>query len=333
MADEKLRLLSLSVRGGPLDGRRHDPDEVVAEILIGSDPDCHLVVDLPGVSPIHARIWADLDESIVYDTHAPAGLWVNDTRIEKQGPLRPGDVLWLGPPGDAPCIECRFAPWVEVLPASLVDTGPQTPVRPQGEPVTPVDVSEALAQAFATPEAGAVFRDEPPAPVPAPAPAPASPAPAAVPAAAPPPTSPEEDPFFVGESEDAGLVPAPAPPAPPVEPPPAVSEPPGAAEAPVLAAPIVADQSLSPEALVAETISDDWAAVQPEPPAPAPRPAPARPVAPPASAEPADDFFIADAGAPAPAVEARPLPVPPRPAPSAPVTVPERPAPGAPPPA
>ena len=71
MAQQKMRLVAISVLGGTLHGRRHNPDEVVTEILIGSDPDCHLVVDLPGVSPIHARIWADLDQSVVYETRAP----------------------------------------------------------------------------------------------------------------------------------------------------------------------------------------------------------------------------------------------------------------------
>ena len=126
MPDEKLRLVSLTVLGGALNGRRHDPDEVVTEILIGSDPDCHLVVDLPGVSPIHARVWADLDESLAYDTRAPRGLYVNATRVEGQARIGAGDVLWLGPPQepDSVCIECHFEPWVEVLPASFVEEAP-----------------------------------------------------------------------------------------------------------------------------------------------------------------------------------------------------------------
>ncbi|HYN03559.1 MAG TPA: IPT/TIG domain-containing protein [Vicinamibacteria bacterium] len=124
MADSKLRLVSLTVLGGALDGRRHDPEEVVTEILVGSDPDCHLVVDLPGVSPIHARVWADLDQSVVYDTHALRGLYVNATPVEGQAPIGEGDVLWLGPPQepDSVCVQCHFAPWVEVLPPRAAST-------------------------------------------------------------------------------------------------------------------------------------------------------------------------------------------------------------------
>src|SRR5512134_4191563 len=120
MPGEKLRLASLSVLGGSLHGRRREIEEVVGEVLVGSDPDCHLVVDLPSISPIHARLWTDLDEIEVNDTRAPRGVYVNTRRVEGRAVLRPGDVLWLGPPQDpgSVCVQCRFEPWVEVLPGS-----------------------------------------------------------------------------------------------------------------------------------------------------------------------------------------------------------------------
>jgi hypothetical protein len=263
MADEKLRLVSLSVRGGPLHGRRHDPDEVVTEILIGSDPDCHLVVDQPGVSPLHARVWADLDESIVYDTHAPRGLYVNATRVEKQAPIGPGDVLWLGPPQDSGsvCIECRFEPWVEVLPASFFGATREAPASPAGPPVTPAGPPTAPAEA--------------------------------------PTPSPEEDPFFVAAGPGAGFVPSSA--SPPVleEPVPAEEEPAAAGAPPVVPRPVELTPALSPEALVAETVADDWVIAEPEPVAPVAPPAasPARPPAEPAAAPPADEFFVGEESA------------------------------------
>jgi hypothetical protein len=54
---------------------------------------------------------------------------VNATRVEGQAPIGAGDLLWLGPPQDpeSVCIECRFEPWVEVLPASLVDAAAEAP--------------------------------------------------------------------------------------------------------------------------------------------------------------------------------------------------------------
>ena len=124
MSEGHLRLVSLSILGGSLHGRRHNPDEVVAEILIGSDPDCHLVVELPGISPIHAKVWADLSESTVYDTSAPRGVYVNTERVEQKAPIRAGDVLWLGPPQepDSVCVQLHFEPWVEVLPTAPLES-------------------------------------------------------------------------------------------------------------------------------------------------------------------------------------------------------------------
>jgi len=111
MPDLPPSIASFTVRGGPLDGRRLDADEVVDEILIGSDTDCRFCLELPGVSPIHARVWMDLDGVTVHDTHAPRGVYVNDDRVAGQAPLRDRDILWLGAPGDesSVMIECRFA--------------------------------------------------------------------------------------------------------------------------------------------------------------------------------------------------------------------------------
>jgi hypothetical protein len=60
--------------GGPMAGTRLVIDDAVDEILVGADPDCRLSLDLPGVSPIHARVWRDLGGITVYDTRSPRGL-------------------------------------------------------------------------------------------------------------------------------------------------------------------------------------------------------------------------------------------------------------------
>jgi hypothetical protein len=140
MAAETLRLASLSVLGGSLHGRRLDLEEVVSEVLIGSDPDCHLALDLPTISPIHAKLWTELNGATVYDTHAPRGLYVNLDRVVGQTHLGEGDVLWLGPPREpgSVCVQCHFEPWVEVLPASPV--AEETPVAA----AVPIDAYEAV---------------------------------------------------------------------------------------------------------------------------------------------------------------------------------------------
>src|SRR5688500_5404001 len=96
---------------GPMAGTALVIDDAVDEILIGSDPDCRLSLDLPGVSPIHARVWRDLGGMIVYDTRSPRGVYVNDDRVVEQASLRDGDILWLGPPGDPESVmlQCRLA--------------------------------------------------------------------------------------------------------------------------------------------------------------------------------------------------------------------------------
>src|SRR5205814_2844820 len=91
---------SLNVLSGPLAGSVFVLEDAVDNILIGSDSTCQFVIDAPGVSPIHARLWVDLNGATVYDTNSPAGVYVNDDRVVKEAAVRNGDILWLGPPGE-----------------------------------------------------------------------------------------------------------------------------------------------------------------------------------------------------------------------------------------
>ena len=90
---------SLNVLSGPLAGRNFVLEDAVDNIRIGSDASCGFVLDTPGVSPIHARLWVDLNGATVYETNSPNGVYVNDDRVVKEAPVRNGDILWLGPPG------------------------------------------------------------------------------------------------------------------------------------------------------------------------------------------------------------------------------------------
>ena len=283
MVDQKLRLVSLAVVGGPLHGRRYDSDEVVTEILIGSDPDCHLVVDRPGVSPIHAKVRADLDLSFAHDTHAPRGLYVNTTRVHGEAPIGVGDVLWLGPPQDpeSVCIQCRFEPWVEVLPPAVVANGAVEPAAAAGAPA--LDAYEPVV----------LEGDAPSGP---------TETPAAV-APAPPDVRPGDDPFFVGEG------PGPAATTPPARPPLAVKTPTPTSEA-------LAAETTTDDWVIAEAEPAGIVALPASPPDSA-RPADAFFVAEEAVAPAAEDavFVEAEPLPPEPAPAAAPDLPPPQPRP------------------
>ena len=227
---------SLTVLSGPLAGTRLDIDASKDEILLGADAGCGLVLDLPGVSPIHARLSENQGELIVYDTRSPHGLYVNDTRVSGQAPLRDGDVLWLGKPGDETSVmlQCRVAGAalpVVVMPEEpssdvvvFADAGPADGVDPTADlgdllAVAPAEPppppASPVAAAPAAPSEDVFFMEEPAAPaVPAPPPPPPSP---------PPPA--EDSLFFVEEPFDPSASP-PAPAAAPPRPAPAPEPPP-----------------------------------------------------------------------------------------------------------
>jgi hypothetical protein len=132
---------SLTVLRGPLQGRSVVLDQSVDEILVGSDPDCRLHLDLPVVSPIHARIWIDLEGATIHDTRSPHGIWVNDTRVEGQAPLSNGDIVWLGDPLEAESVMLRV---------TLPSPAPVAPTAeaPVAEPVLEAEpVVEAALEA------------------------------------------------------------------------------------------------------------------------------------------------------------------------------------------
>ncbi len=310
---EAVKVSSLTVLGGPLNGTSFRLDQAIDEIMIGSDAGCSFALDLPGVSPIHARFWLDLDGAKVYDTRSPRGVYVNDDRVDGEAPVRDGDVLWLGAPGEpeSVMIQCRLAP--PPPPGAVQGLGPDEPividdsagffVEEPGAPAAPAEVPEppveefmmfdegpaAVAAAepdFASAEPDAFFLDEPAAPLPIPPP------PAPPPAA----SAPIEEFIF----EEPAPIPQPPPPAAPPKPPPAAPTPVAApAPAPVAPKPAPAAKPVAPAPAPAAA-----PAPAPAPPEPAPAVAPpaARPAPPPRPPRPA----------PAAAAEPRP----PRPAPA-----------------
>ncbi|HEU0105767.1 MAG TPA: FHA domain-containing protein, partial [Vicinamibacteria bacterium] len=139
---------SLNVLSGPLSGRKLVLEDAVDNILIGSDPSCGFVLDTPGVSPIHARLWVDLNGATVYDTNSPNGVYVNDDRVVKEAAVRNGDILWLGPPGEegSVLIQCILPP----PPPAPAEGSPQPeaatpPPLPSREATAPIDSGATMA--------------------------------------------------------------------------------------------------------------------------------------------------------------------------------------------
>src|SRR5258707_650597 len=140
---------SLNVLSGPLSGRKLVLEDAVDNILIGSDPSCGFVLDTPGVSPIHARLWVDLNGATVYDTNSPNGVYVNDDRVVKEAAVRNGDILWLGPPGEegSVLIQCILPP-PPPPPAAEGSPGPAAatpPPLPWREATAPIDSGATMA--------------------------------------------------------------------------------------------------------------------------------------------------------------------------------------------
>ena len=130
---------SLTVLGGPLAGTRCVLPES-GTVTLGSAPGSGLCVDLPTVSPYHARIVVEDGRVTVHDTGAARALHVNDNPLEADGTvLRNGDILWLGSPGedDVVMLQCilprRPSTSQQILKAEPVLVPPLTAAEPTPE--------------------------------------------------------------------------------------------------------------------------------------------------------------------------------------------------------
>src|SRR5262245_54376830 len=130
----------LTVIAGPHAGKKYELDPV-DNLLIGSDESCPFCIDSPGISPIHARIWADAEGITVFDTHSPTGVYVNDDKVVEKAPLRNGDILWLGTPGDENSVMIQ----VSVGDEAEVPAAAAAPEPPAEEPA-PAEMAAAAPE-------------------------------------------------------------------------------------------------------------------------------------------------------------------------------------------
>jgi len=311
---------TLTVLGGALKGTQLVIDDAVDDVLIGSDPDCRLFLDTPGVSPIHARLWLDTTGAVLHDTRSPAGVWVNDDRVSDKHPLKDGDIVWLGEPGGPHSVMIQYrglagegaevapepvegpaasprvetsvavppAEWVIEEEASIADV--ITEYAPAREALLE-DVLDEPAAAVAEPSAEVARPYEPEASTFEP-PATYEPEPAFVDDAAP--AEVEPDPFDTAIVIDEPV--ASVPPPPPVAPPPAPAEEffleePEPPAAPAFAEPAFEEPALEEPVAPAAEVDEEFFFDVPAPPAPRP---------------PADDAFFIEEPAEAAAAPAAP---------------------------
>lgn len=138
MADHKTA--SLTVLGGPLAGARCDLPES-GTLSIGSAPDSSLYLDIPVVSPFHARVVVEGGRVTVHDTGSVRTVHVNDNAIGQEGAeLKNGDILWLGSPGDEDVVmlQCILPKRAPLTPPGMVPPGMVPPgLTPPGPALTP----------------------------------------------------------------------------------------------------------------------------------------------------------------------------------------------------
>ena len=88
------------------------------EFVIGRDSTCQVRLPAPSVSPRHCAMRSTGEGLFVRDLGSQAGTLVNDSPIQEETPLRPGDTLSIGP--------FRFE---LASPGTSVSTGPSMPAE------------------------------------------------------------------------------------------------------------------------------------------------------------------------------------------------------------
>ena len=172
MADTKPPCLT--VLGGPMAGNRFVLQDGVANILIGSDPVCAFHLPLPGVGAMHARLTVEPQGVSLWEAGSSRGVHVNDSKVEGSAPLRNGDIIWLGTPGDEDVVMLQVilprVPSLEVAAAPVAEVDEASDPAVEGETVAldPRSMSlepEAATPSAEAPEGGEASEAESPEPV------------------------------------------------------------------------------------------------------------------------------------------------------------------------
>ena len=136
---------------------RFDPSVVPSlpflgdELVIGRDPGCGWVVDLPMVSSRHARLGRSGDRIVIEDLASSNGTFVNGLRIEGETAVKAGDLIGLGSYSLLLAVEPAAVPLRESELGQRVPSVADGQPRPRGRAadilVNPLRVGLLLLQA------------------------------------------------------------------------------------------------------------------------------------------------------------------------------------------
>ena len=84
------------LRAAKSEPRRGSEPETVRNWIIGSNPDCDVVVDLPTVSGRHCRLIQTEKGCFLEDLGSKNGTYVNGGKVTSRVPISTVDSIWLG---------------------------------------------------------------------------------------------------------------------------------------------------------------------------------------------------------------------------------------------
>jgi pSer/pThr/pTyr-binding forkhead associated (FHA) protein len=104
------------------------------ELVIGRDPSCGCVVNLPTVSSRHARLKRSGDRISIEDLASSNGTFVNGERIDGEVDVRPGDLIGLGGYAMLLAVEPEATVAENVGPPGEAGSSRRAPVGTDGQP-------------------------------------------------------------------------------------------------------------------------------------------------------------------------------------------------------
>ena len=112
MAEGAPNNLTLSVLSGPSSGESYALEGAVGHVIMGSGESAHIQFESPVVFESHVRLTIDEQGAAVAPASPDAPVFLNDDPVTDDTPLKNGDILWMGNPGDdgAVMIQCLLEP-------------------------------------------------------------------------------------------------------------------------------------------------------------------------------------------------------------------------------